>query len=341
MTSDTMDEALEYLSQRGPIYRGYLSNHGPMAAEALVRLGRDDAVMPYLEWYSSRLEGRPSPHGRVDGTNWREMLGQHEEFAAWLRFLEAELAERPWPEVLDTWAARLAPGLRGALLHGLIRTGHAARSLSERETPPRLRELAEGLALWAAWHDELPETSEAGETLPARRAFERLPLLSREQRGDRAAMEERGSVPGFEAVAGMLDVTEPMTALSETTEAYAGLYAGNAALPGNSPIILVHAVTGPSAVRLIAPHVTLETQRRLVRYAWQAAAKINASWNFEGVATPDEDVSIDRDDVIDQAVATRDEHATKLVEACLREHALNPRPVYLAVANDVAERLKS
>jgi hypothetical protein len=336
-----MDEALEYLAQRGPIYRGYLSNHGPMAAEALVRLGRDDAVMPYLEWYSSRLEGRPSPRGRVDETNWREMLGQHDEFAAWQRFLEAELAERPWPEVLDTWAARLAPGLRGALLQGLIRTGHAARSLSERETPLRLRELAEGLALWAAWYDPLPEDGAAGQPLPAREAFDRLPLLPREWRGERAPMEERASVPGFESVTGMLDVTEPMTALSETTEAYAGLYAGNAALPGNSPIILVHAVTGPSAVRLIAPHVWVETQRHLVRYAWQAAAKINASWNFQGVATPAEDVSIDREDVIDQAIATRDEHAMKLVEACLREHALNPRPVYLAVATDVVGRLKS
>ena len=32
------------------------------------------------------------------------------------------------------------------------------------------------------------------------------------------------------------------------------------------------------------------------------------------------------------ALATGDEHAIKFTEACLREHALNPKPVYLAAA---------
>ena len=40
------------------------------------------------------------------------------------------------------------------------------------------------------------------------------------------------------------------------------------------------------------------------------------------------------EDLIDSAVATGDEHAIKFTEACLREHALNPKPVYLAAARD-------
>jgi hypothetical protein len=43
-------------------------------------------------------------------------------------------------------------------------------------------------------------------------------------------------------------------------------------------------------------------------------------------------MEIDRDDLIDRALATGDEHAIKFTEACLREHALNPKPVYLEAA---------
>jgi hypothetical protein len=43
--------------------------------------------------------------------------------------------------------------------------------------------------------------------------------------------------------------------------------------------------------------------------------------------------------LIDRALATRDEHAIKFTEACLREHALNPKPVYLQAAWDAVGRL--
>ncbi len=40
----------------------------------------------------------------------------------------------------------------------------------------------------------------------------------------------------------------------------------------------------------------------------------------------------DRDDLVDRALATGDEHAIKFTEACLREYALNPKPLYLRQA---------
>ncbi|MGW8882260.1 questin oxidase family protein, partial [Streptomyces mirabilis] len=39
-TSGTLDEALERLHSSGPERNGWLSNHGPMAVEALVRHGQ-------------------------------------------------------------------------------------------------------------------------------------------------------------------------------------------------------------------------------------------------------------------------------------------------------------
>src|SRR5271163_1297478 len=63
---------------------------------------------------------------------------------------------RPWAELLDTWAARLAPGLMAAATHGVIRTGHAVRALALEDNTSRRRELADGLAYWAAEYMPLP-----------------------------------------------------------------------------------------------------------------------------------------------------------------------------------------
>jgi len=58
-SNDVLDEGLSRLAATGPEYRGGLSNHGPMAAEALVRLGRADAVEHWLDGYLRRLDGAP------------------------------------------------------------------------------------------------------------------------------------------------------------------------------------------------------------------------------------------------------------------------------------------
>ncbi len=38
--NDAMDEVLDILKDTGPEWNGPLANHGPMAAEAIVTLGR-------------------------------------------------------------------------------------------------------------------------------------------------------------------------------------------------------------------------------------------------------------------------------------------------------------
>ena len=62
MTSDTagvLDEAYQRLHQTGPEFDGWLSNHGPMAAEAMVRHGHGENVGPWLDGYVRRLEDFP------------------------------------------------------------------------------------------------------------------------------------------------------------------------------------------------------------------------------------------------------------------------------------------
>src|SRR5438552_4060379 len=44
---DSLDEALALVSRRGPEFGGGLSNHGPMACEALIALGRPESALPF------------------------------------------------------------------------------------------------------------------------------------------------------------------------------------------------------------------------------------------------------------------------------------------------------
>ena len=104
-------------------------------------------------------------------------------------------------------------------------------------------------------------------------------------------------------------------------------------------IAFVHAVTGPSAVRLLLPHVSEATAQLLLRYAWQAAAALYAAFSHASVSAPTVAVPSDPNALIDAAVATRDEHAIKFTEACLREHAQRPGVGYLEAAGRVVGRL--
>src|SRR2546421_11027755 len=153
---EPLDDALDRLSGYGPQLANGNFNHAPMVAEALCALGRPDAVMPWVERYRERLVPRDPMGEPVRPAEWRVALGQRDKFAAWSALFAAELREDAWPEVLGRWGARLAPGVCAAAMHGAIRVGHAVRALSHGESPPRLRELADALASWAASYAELP-----------------------------------------------------------------------------------------------------------------------------------------------------------------------------------------
>ncbi len=340
----TIDEALEILEDSGPEYAGGLANHGPMAAEALFALGRPDAVIPWVEGYKRRLREHPEARNPIVRDEWREALGDGGRVGDWIAFFDRELADAPWQGVLNEWATRLAPGLIAAATHGAIRTGHAVRALSQGETPQRRHELAEGLAYWAARYQRLPGATEDGTatgTLPSQ-AIQRIEVLPPEQQAGLGLITHAlAKLDGYTPFASVIDLVdasvEPSRFLSDLTETFAGVYLANA--DGGHVIGFIHAVTGPSAVRLLAPHLSQETTALALRYAWQAGAAIYTALGRTAAPPSFDAAEQGIDDLVDRAVATSDEHAIKFTEACLREHALNPQPVYLAAARDATARL--
>ena len=70
-----IDEMLDLLSFAGAEFGSGAANHGPMAAEALFALGREEAVLPWVEGYRSRLTDGPSPSLAIPHEDWRGVPG--------------------------------------------------------------------------------------------------------------------------------------------------------------------------------------------------------------------------------------------------------------------------
>src|SRR5215469_12475906 len=152
----TLDEAYERLHATGPEFDGWLSNHGPMAAEAMVRRGHADEVPGWLDVYMRRLEEFPRGSGPI-GAGWQDALGDPRRVADWTTYFRREVTEQPWRQVLDTWWPRLLPGVAAAATHGVIRVGHAVTALmGDGEDAEHPTELAHGLAYWAARWQPVP-----------------------------------------------------------------------------------------------------------------------------------------------------------------------------------------
>src|SRR5262245_12960506 len=184
--NNNVDEALELLrGTGGEVAGGVAPNHGPMAAEALVTLGRDDVVVAWAERYRRKLDALPPSKSPITTKDWAEALGAIDRFADWVAFFRTQLIDTPWQAVLREWIGRLLPVTPWAGAHGLIRTAHALRALTYAETALRVEELGAALAYWAAYYRKLPSTPHLVGTLNLGDALGRVPLfLSGEARPD-------------------------------------------------------------------------------------------------------------------------------------------------------------
>jgi|WetSurMetagenome_2_1015567.scaffolds.fasta_scaffold08873_5 hypothetical protein len=342
---DVMDEALDLIGDAGPEYGPGFSSHGPMAAEALLAMGRGDAVIPWVKSYRERLQGSPPPGLPVFSGYWFEALGSIGRYADWLACFEEELRGEDWCTVLNMWVPRLLPGMVGAAWHGAIRTGHAVRSLNREESPGKLRELARAMAYWAARYQSLPGFPVPRvEVRNPLAVIDEVPALPDGERLTKGLIYEKvRRLNGFEPFERVINLTEPPDDITSFTvdllEAFVRVYLANANGRG-SVITFIHGVTGPGAVYLMAACLLPDISRVALRYAWQASAAMYASigHGIDNAVYDAADGSIE--DLILQAVETGDEHAIKFTEVCLRAYRIDPRPIFLVAAGHAVERLK-
>jgi hypothetical protein len=343
--NDALDEGLGRLAATGPEYGGGLSNHGPMAAEALVRLGRADAVGHWLDGYLRRLDEAPRASDRVTDENWRAALGRMNRVADWEAYLGEQLASEPWRDVLARWWPRLLPGVAAAATHGIIRTSHAARSLAAGEddasSGPRHDELARALGYWAASYVELPGGAHPSGDLGVADAVRALPVLPGPPAAGLISVQLKAGLaaqPGFGAALSRIrSPGDPAEALRDLAGEFTAVFL---AYGRTQPIAFLHAVTAPVAAYSALPLLPAELARPTYDALWQVAAALYSV--YAGGVTPEPlpaGPPPEPEDAADRAVAAGDEHAIKLTEACVRLHAETPRPVFLHAATRASDLL--
>jgi hypothetical protein len=143
MAPDLLDGTYERLSVTGPEYGGGLSNHGPMAAEALLRLGRDDAIEGWVTQYLRGLEDAVRPASPITDADWREALGDLRRVADWEAYLdrvvpaEAEQRLGRHRAVVGQPAAVLRPRDREPFVGAVEEVGrHHGHSAPHGRRPP-------------------------------------------------------------------------------------------------------------------------------------------------------------------------------------------------------------
>jgi len=338
----TLDDALVILRDTGTETHTGAPNHGPMAAEALDAMGRAEAITGWAERYRRQLDALPEATSPIVRNGWQSVLGAIDRSADWVAFFRRQLAEAPWRMVLADWIGRLMPGVPSAGAHGLIRTAHALRALQHAETPLRVEELGSALAYWAAYYRQLPGTPNLVGDLRYDEAVEQMPLfLSGEaRRGPPREVYVRVMSAHAMEFAAAVDRAGPPesigAALSTVSEAGARVYLNNAS---RQPLVLLHTVTVPAALRMMLPQLPEDLQATAFAYVWQNVAGVIAAYADEPPKRRDDWPVPDTATLIERAIETDDPHAIKLTEACLRENRLNPQSAYLAAAADWIDRL--
>ncbi|GAA3106537.1 questin oxidase family protein [Streptomyces rectiviolaceus] len=314
-TTGTLDEALSRLHASGPERLGRLTNHAPMAVEALAAHGRSGAVHRWLGLYAPKLEEYPSTVEPITGGNWREALGDPRRAADWIAYFGREIGERPWRDILAAWWPLLLPGMYGGSTHPVIRVGHAVRTLlTGAETEPRLAELAHGLGYWAARH----HTVTGVELLPVRAdtaaaALDAVePIPDRDSGGFPARLGRVAGLPAW--AAGVSDPDEAHRRLTDLVRAATHRYATHG---HGEETMLVHASTAPNAVLRALPALPRALWAPSLHATWTASAAVTSMYAPDSPVAYTAPGTFAPEEVFERALTHGDEHVIKFTDTAL------------------------
>lgn len=333
-----LDAALSTLSATDPEFRGGLSNHGPMASEALEALGHPDRIPAFVEFYRGRLDPRPAA-APLSWSQWSAARGRPEMRGALLQTFEDRVAQVEPESLIAEVFGELAPGIAAAAFHGLLRTAHAWRGWGRHPSAPRRREVAHGLGYFASRYQTLPGEpgARAQPGLDAAAALQRVPIIDPDQRLTAGLILDRFAVlEGHAGFIGAVEAFDPAAQAPAATVDALSLAAATAYLGasnGRDRFVLLHGVTGSAALRHLLPALSAEQQQRAAAYLFQALAAVVATHGESGGEPPAPPEQTPRPAELAAAAAdSRDDHTIKLVEAALAQWSETAEPVFLTAA---------
>ena len=295
-------DALAVFVTTDTAYDGGLSNHGPMAAEALVSMGAEQWIGPFVDDYRTRLEPPTATPEPVPGV-WRE-----------------------WLHVQLPGAVPMAANLAG---HGLLRVAHAVRGIERVETaapgsdlaPVQRFELTIALDYWTHGGPGLDGVQQVDGILDADTWAAGLPRLRPEERSDgflTNTLETAAATHGFASAVATLAPGENHGA---TLDALALVAADSFCYnTGLAAFALLHGTTVPTMARVLLPHLDESDRDGLVAAVAGFVAAAIIGFDGPRVTTAAPTTGLDVSDLAglaDAAGATLEDHTIKFADACL------------------------
>jgi len=311
-----------------PEFSGGLSNHVSMGLYSLSALGASRAqIERFAEVHWPRLEPLPgAPGPAISAENWKGYRGKSDAINGYRALFTAAIARDGRDATLRKYLPDLLPGIGAAAFHPLIRTAYGVRFGDDRE-------VADGLAYWAIAYRALGPLGSAGAERDPRALLASVhatpALVVREQSGlIGGKMKSAAELPEFRAKVDALAPSD--TTLAALAAASVRLYADG------GDFILLHAVTGTHAYRLLQPF--MQPSELGLRYFWQAFLAAYVSTGAPSVVDPPSGSVPAWNESLERARASVDEHDIKLVEVAQQEAAFYGDPLLYRRA--AARRMK-
>ena len=283
MAYDVLDEAYERFRRTGPEWgEDQLTNHGPMAVEVLVRRGtRRRGRQGWVDAYVRRLDDMPAAAIRSPPRAGATRSATAGASATGRDFFERQVAEAPWRDVLVTWWPRLLPGVVAGATHGVIRAGHAVRTLRSGgdESPRRSPNWRTARVLGGA----RPRRARRGRAAGALRGGRARSTRSRASPSSAGNVANRfgqlTGTPGLAGVArGAAGAGRPARRRGGPRRRGRGRHRAATCATGHaSPVLLVHTATAPNAVLHTLPALPATLWAPSLSAVWAATAAITSA----------------------------------------------------------------
>lgn len=316
VTTSQLHRLLEAGQAYAATYRGALSNHLPMAQQALLEMGASaERLQAWTEVHEVHLV--PGSTARPATLQIPHDLGRPESDLAWRAHFSQRIAALGRAAALREALALLMPGAGAIAFHGLIRTAHAVLAAHEGE-------LAAGLAHWAS--NFMPMPSAAGDQaeslvdgLAALRQLPPPPGLSGVLIAER--MPVWAASPGFAEAAARLPTTP------DTLRELALLAARTYAATGNFTVL--HLLTASHAMTVLEPWWPdggLPRGFVVAAAAGLLASRAEPAWELDRLPSRPWPA------LLSAACAQDDAHVIKLVHAAWRLGRRWPDPAWRRAA---------
>lgn len=327
----SLDEVLAHARGYSVEFPFMLSNHAPMAAVALHRLGASAArVADWCDAYTAAngLVAPPPRLAPIAAEAWDAALGDRARETDYREFFAGEVRRLGVAGATRRYVPRLVQGVAASALHPLMRLAYATMQHDEAEA---------GVALgyWAACYLPLPapgggapDTDDPAAVLSGVAEIEGVRTYETETDLLWHNIRAVAALPGFARVSDRLafgpETPRRMAATSLALFAATGDFAA------------LHALTGLHWVRVVAKN--LDDSEPLYRAFWQVIASLVPKIGFpelpcaEALAEMRERRAPPWPDIRAAATDASDEHDISLAYSAWREEEVWRDPLYRVVA---------